>query len=631
MILGRGMARTDEAIITEFLQFLEETDSLRHPKLIKRVKEAPLVMRRRIGKPILEWSAEDILALYAGREKATWYVYNDFLTYLLFRGYHRASMFLVEHMHGKLCQYWAPILRPYREKIEHTCQHLGYRQVGTGTILTLLLWLLCWVGKPLEELTRPDFERFRDAYQQWYRETKRYDGHPNARVSRLERYLIEWKVIPPAPTILRAEEYLASIRHPVFRTACLTYLNWSSVKHRHSTAMATRRALVLFFSWLEEQYPTCDRLDQVSRAMALAYAQFLKRLQEEGQYSQVYWQALYRSMRLFFAFAIEEHVDTAPLQNPFSAKDLPRKPEMLPRYFSDQEVRAIVHYAEQQASLLERTILITLLHTGIRAAELARLKASDLVQVAGKWKLHIHEGKGLKDRVIPLTDVCVRALHEWQEQGWEKRNGHLFTHHGQPWRGPGQVRVVTRQVEQKLGLHGITPHRFRHTFAVALLNYGIRESALQKLMGHATLNMTLEYARILDRSVEHAFSQAVEEMQEGPQSWVPNFFVQEDYTLFAEGDTVSWIQLPVGFCRRNPKLHCESDVKCFLCDRFCATAKDLPRLQQMYERFTKLGLGLKAEVVAAQIQQLQALPQNGAPVVIPMNAISVAPKRMGKH
>ncbi len=131
----------------------------------------------------------------------------------------------------------------------------------------------------------------------------------------------------------------------------------------------------------------------------------------------------------------------------------------------------------------------------------------------------------------------------------------------------------------------------------------------------------------LYKTVERSFTQAVETMQDGTLSWVPNFFVQQDYTLFAEGDAVSWIQLPVGFCRRNPKLHCESDVKCFLCERFCATPKDLPQLQQMYERFTKLGLKLKADVVAAQIQHLE-LPSGGESTgFIPATAISVARKR----
>lgn len=75
--------------------------------------------------------------------------------------------------------------------------------------------------------------------------------------------------------------------------------------------------------------------------------------------------------------------------------------------------------------------------------------------------------------------------------------------------------------------------------------------------------------------------------------------------MFAEVDTVSWIRLPMGFCRRNPKLHCESDVKCFLCERFHVTPTDLPRLVEMRERFRTLGLHLKADVVNARIQTAQ--------------------------
>jgi hypothetical protein len=140
---------------------------------------------------------------------------------------------------------------------------------------------------------------------------------------------------------------------------------------------------------------------------------------------------------------------------------------------------------------------------------------------------------------------------------------------------------------------------------------------LQKLMGHATLGMTLEYARILDRTVEQSFTQAVEQMQAGPLSWVPSFFQPEEYQLFAEGDTVSWIRLPHGFCRRHPKLHCESDVKCLLCERYYAGPGDLPRLQEMYERFMRLGMTMKAEVVAAQMRSIQE-SKKGYGVEIPL-------------
>jgi len=127
---------------------------------------------------------------------------------------------------------------------------------------------------------------------------------------------------------------------------------------------------------------------------------------------------------------------------------------------------------------------------------------------------------------------------------------------------------------------GLTPHRFRHTFAVALLNYGIRESALQKLMGHASLDMTLDYARILDETVEKAFSEAVEQMQEGSTVGFRTSLFRRNTRFFAEGDSVGWIRLPLGYCRRNAKLHCESDVKCLLCERFAIGKEELPRLRR---------------------------------------------------
>ena len=172
------------------------------------------------------------------------------------------------------------------------------------------------------------------------------------------------------------------------------------------------------------------------------------------------------------------------------------------------------------------------------------------------------------------------------------------------------MRYISLRIPWALGIQDLTAHRFRHTFAVALLNYGIRESALQKMLGHAKLDMTLEYARILDQTVERGFTEAISQMQEGAHSWVPNLFLQEEYTLFAEGDSVSWIRLPMGYC-------------------FAVGKEDLPRLQQMHERFLKLGLTIKADVVAAQIQRLE-LPagnEHRPQGFIPTTAISVARKR----
>jgi len=630
MILGRGTAQTDEEIIGEYHRFVRDQEYLR-PNMHKRLLEAPAVMCRRIGKPIRAWKHDEVLALFENRQQSTRHGYNAFLVFLFFRGYYQPDLALLVALKTDMSRLWKPMVQPYRQKIEQIGRELCYYAEGTGRIdttgcvLNLLLWLLSVTGKTLHDLTRTDFETFEADYQQWYR-SRRKDGQPDIRLSRLDRYLVHWGIIVPKKVTLRQEEPFARLQHEAIRTAVSGYLQWCQAKYGPSTVYSTRTALLTFFVWLQETYSGVGKLDDVTREVVLSYAQYLTEQVAAGRYGKHYQHMLYRQVHQFFDFAIDERLDMAPLQNPFTSRDLPRRPETLPRYVSDRDLRMVLSYCEQEASLLEKTAVITLLHTGIRASELAHLKVSDIVQIAGVWKVHIHTGKGLKDRVIPLTEKCVATLQEWQEKGWERINEYLFTSHGRPWKRGQGVSTIIRNIGRKLGINNLTPHRFRHSFAVALLNYGLRESALQKLMGHATLNMTLEYARILDQTVEHSFERAVEQMQDGPHSWVPNFFVQEDYTLFVEGDSVNWIRLPMGYCRRNAKLHCESDVKCLLCDRFAIGKEDLPRLQQMYDRFMQLGLKMKADVVAAQIQRL-GLPSSEAPSgFIPATAIPVARK-----
>src|SRR5438874_13816520 len=102
--------------------------------------------------------------------------------------------------------------------------------------------------------------------------------------------------------------------------------------------------------------------------------------------------------------------------------------------------------------------------------EFAQLKASDIVQIGGTWKLHIHLGKGLKDRLIPLTPQCLAVVQTWQEKEWERISDHLFTNHGRPWRSSGPITETVRKIGLKVGIPDLTAHRFRHSFAVALLN-----------------------------------------------------------------------------------------------------------------------------------------------------------------
>jgi site-specific recombinase XerD len=610
MILGRGSAQDDAAIVAEYRAFLVSSSGVDTERVRKRVAGAASTVCKRIGKPIATWSEADMLALFPGRCKTVVYGYSAFLGFLLFRGYVQIrQLAFYDAFPFGLCRLHRLALQPIRERLEATRKHLGYAsesEGSVGTVLNLLIELLVFAGKELTELTRADFEAFRMVYDQWYQEAgRRANGSNDARVFRLERYLVQWGVLPPPRRVFKHDEHFASLHHEPMKQAILVYMRWCDAKYQPSTIDSCRASVLGFFLWLQAEHPQIDRLDGVSRPIALAYATHLKRKVEDKTYAAKYRTDLYRRIRLFYEFAIVERLETSPDRNPFAMGDTPSDPDPVPRYLTDHDIQVVLRYCTAEATLIERVVVTTLLHTGIRACELADLKSSDIIQIQGRAKLHIHEGKGLKDRIIPLTDACLTLLRRWEQEGQSPATPYLFSSHGRPW-STLQVCGLVRALGSKLGLHGLTPHRFRHTFAVTLLNYGIRESALQKMMGHKTLGMTLEYARILDTTVEHAFQQTVERMQTETRSWVPSFFATEEYTLFAEGDTVSWIRLPMGYCRRNPKLHCESDVKCLLCDRFVASAQDMPRLQEMHERFLKLGMQVKADVVAAQIRRLEA-------------------------
>jgi len=625
MILGRGSAQSDEEILAEYHGFLNKHDNHLHPDVQQGYHQAPERMRQQIGKPFSQWTEDDILGFYAEPNITRRSCSLAFLTFLYFRGYRRPSFRLVVEFPGHFARDHKKALLPVRQKLEGIYDALGYqryRSYAAGSELTLLISLLLVSQKTLEKVTRADFEDFEQQYQSWYRGAQRQKGgKADSKLKRLERLLVNWGLLPPVRALYRHEEKLEALKAGPIRSALLFYLDWCEIKYARSSLVSIRKGLLDFCLWFQAAYPLSQRLDDITRPVALAYMRYLMSLREQGQCSLNYCNDLYAMARLFIEFTIRENLDSSPHRNPFGMKDIPLEPKHVRRYFTDSEMRKVLAYCENGASLRERTVVIVLLHTGIRASELANLKPSDIVEIQGRWKLHIHEGKGLKDRLIPLTPQCLTALRVWQEQRRAGDN-YLFTNHYHPhktWQGYN-VGAITHDIGLKLNIEGLCPHRFRHTFAVALLNYGMRETALQKLLGHTTLNMTLQYARILDETVERAFEIAVEQMQDGPLQWVPSFLAAEDYATLIEADTLNWIRLPLGYCRRHVKLHCESDVKCLLCDRFTALPEDLPRLKSMRERFQTLGQQAKTEAVAAQIYRLEAQAQTD---VLPHGCIPI--------
>jgi integrase/recombinase XerD len=175
-----------------------------------------------------------------------------------------------------------------------------------------------------------------------------------------------------------------------------------------------------------------------------------------------------------------------------------RKPKELPPYHSQEEIEALIAQAEiglyhQKPWQKERNkaMILTFCYTGVRKQELLNLKVSDID--FERRLLLVKQGKGRKDRMIPLAERLMVPLHS-QCAG---KTASEIVYAGLNARSV--YRIVTKLAKAR-NLEGIHPHTLRHYFATRLVERGVNIRVVQELLGHADLSTTAIY---LDVSPQH--------------------------------------------------------------------------------------------------------------------------------
>ena len=123
--------------------------------------------------------------------------------------------------------------------------------------------------------------------------------------------------------------------------------------------------------------------------------------------------------------------------------------------------------------------------------------------------LHVRQGKGRKDRYVPLCDLLVRGIRRYLSA--EKPVEHLFN--GKSRTGeyialtaPG-VRWAAREARRLSGIKKqVTAHCLRHSYATHLLEMGTDIVTLKDLLGHEHIQTTLLYLHVAQVSRKTAFS-----------------------------------------------------------------------------------------------------------------------------
>lgn len=221
-------------------------------------------------------------------------------------------------------------------------------------------------------------------------------------------------------------------------------------------------------------------------------------------YDQAYQSAsiarIISSLRSFYRFLQKNgQID----DNPFSYVQLKRHPRALPRFFYEDEMKALFEAVagDKPMDLRDRALLETLYATGMRVSECTGLTLKDVDFGLKAMLLH---GKGGKDRYVPFGKYCQKALKSYlsrvrlpvMEKYHTEHDFVFINHYGAPLTAAGVTYILQKIVKRSSLTTSIHPHELRHTFATHLLNRGADLRAVQELLGHSSLSTTQIYTHV---------------------------------------------------------------------------------------------------------------------------------------
>lgn len=285
------------------------------------------------------------------------------------------------------------------------------------------------------------------------------------------------------------------------------YLEWIRVKSFSERTVASRVVVLRSFAaWCAERGLT--RSCEVTRPILERYQRWLFHYRKaDGRPLTFHTQQIRLvSIKAFFKYLSRQ---SRILSNPASDLDLPRRERRLPREaLTPQEAEQVLAQPDvtRPLGLRDRAILEVFYSTGMRRMELANLGVYDLD--AERGTVLIREGKGKKDRVVPIGERAVAWALKYRDEVRSELlagpdPGVLFLNElgesiGLDW----LTVMVGRYVEKaKVGKRG-SCHLFRHTLATVMLEGGADVRYIQEMLGHARLDTTQVYAQVSIRTLK---------------------------------------------------------------------------------------------------------------------------------
>jgi site-specific recombinase XerD len=247
--------------------------------------------------------------------------------------------------------------------------------------------------------------------------------------------------------------------------------------------------LTQFLAWVQKNRVDWDTPTRLSRADIEGFMQYLSAQRMSG----VTRVRKLAAIRKFFAFMAENKILAG---NPANTVKGARREEKEPNILYKEQYKALLYEASD--NIRDYAIIQTFLQTGIRLSELVNLRVDD-VDFEHRI-LTVRQGKGKKDRQIPLVDEAAKALRNYLRY----RNTELildddifFLAKNGTSLNVSSVKYLVAKYVKKAGIRKkVSVHTLRHTFGAHKADKHMSLATLQELMGHKKKETTLKYIHL---------------------------------------------------------------------------------------------------------------------------------------
>jgi integrase len=236
-----------------------------------------------------------------------------------------------------------------------------------------------------------------------------------------------------------------------------------------------------------------------------------------------------------------------------------------------------------------RNLVVVMIETGLRGGDACSLPFNPVLTDSSGWPcLRFEAVKVRAEQLIPLSAKAAAAIGAQQDYVRERWPA------GSPWLFPGitgnedgskpyshsAFSQQLRRWQRVIGLRDeagqpvtVTGHQFRHTLGTRLINSGVPQHVVQRLLGHASPHMTSHYAKVHDATIREAFDRY--------QAQRVNISGQRiGYDPDAPTASAEWVKhnlnrirdsLPNGYCARPAQQDCPHPNACLTCPDFQTT------------------------------------------------------------